>query len=134
MSPPPTKLLLCLPSLLEHSKLKTIHLIAKRCAKIRLIMAKLSRDDILKLALLARLDLTDEEIEEFTVELSEVLQYVELLQSVDTDGLKPTNQVSGLTNVTREDEEIDYGYDPHDLLKNLPAVEGDLIKVKRMIN
>ncbi|HET8991875.1 MAG TPA: Asp-tRNA(Asn)/Glu-tRNA(Gln) amidotransferase subunit GatC [Candidatus Saccharimonadales bacterium] len=96
-------------------------------------MAKLSRDDILKLALLARLDLTEEEIEEYSAELSEVLGYVELLQKVDTRGLAPTNQVSGLTNVTREDEEIDYGYKPIDLMSNVPKTEDSQLKVKRMI-
>jgi aspartyl-tRNA(Asn)/glutamyl-tRNA(Gln) amidotransferase subunit C len=96
-------------------------------------MADLSRDDVLKLAQLARLDLTDDEVEEYTRELSEILQYVEKLQAVDVDGLAPTNQVTGLTNVTRTDEVKDYGYDPKDLLKNVPAVEADQIKVRRMI-
>lgn len=98
-----------------------------------MIMAKLKRDDILKLALLARLDLTEEEITEFTDELSEILQYVEQLQSVDIAGLQPTNQVTGLSNVMRKDEPVDYGYQPKDLLKNVPAVQDDLIKVKRII-
>lgn len=96
-------------------------------------MAKLSREDILKLARLARLDLTEEEIVEYSEELSEILQYVEMLQGVDVDGLKPTNQVTGLTNVTRPDEVKDYGYEARDLLKNVPNVEDDQIKVKRMI-
>jgi aspartyl-tRNA(Asn)/glutamyl-tRNA(Gln) amidotransferase subunit C len=85
------------------------------------------------LARLARLELSDEEIEEFSQELSEILQYVEQLQSVDVDGLKPTNQVTGLTNVTRDDEVIDYGYAAADLLKNVLAVKGNQIKVKRML-
>jgi aspartyl-tRNA(Asn)/glutamyl-tRNA(Gln) amidotransferase subunit C len=97
-------------------------------------MAKLSRADILKLAQLARLDLTQEEIEEYSDELSSILQYVEQLQAVDVSDLMPTNQVSGLTNVTREDTEIDYGYATSDLLKNLPAIENNQIKVKRMID
>lgn len=96
-------------------------------------MAKLSREDILKLAELARLDLTEEEIEEYGSELSEILQYVEKLQAVDTGNLKPTNQVSGLTNITREDKEVDYGYKPLDLLNNVPETEDNQIKVKRMI-
>ncbi|MDB5169214.1 MAG: gatC [Candidatus Saccharibacteria bacterium] len=96
-------------------------------------MAKLSREDILKLARLARLDLSDDEITEYSSELSEILQYVELLQSVDVDGLEPTNQVTGLTNVTRADEVRDYGYAPGDLLKNLPDQEDGQIKVKRMV-
>lgn len=96
-------------------------------------MTKLTRDDILKLARLARLNLSDDEITEYSDELSAILQYVELLQSVDVEGLKPTNQVTGLTNVTREDVEINYGYKPEDLRKNLPVLEEDQIKVKRMI-
>jgi aspartyl-tRNA(Asn)/glutamyl-tRNA(Gln) amidotransferase subunit C len=102
-------------------------------AIIILIMAKLTREDVLKLAQLARLELTDAEVDEFSAELSEILQYVEKLGSVDTAGLEPTNQVTGLTNVTREDEVRDYGYKTEELLKNLPAVQDDLIKVKRMI-
>jgi aspartyl-tRNA(Asn)/glutamyl-tRNA(Gln) amidotransferase subunit C len=96
-------------------------------------MAKLTRDDVLKLARLARLDLSEDEVEEFRAELSEILQYVEQLQSVDVKGLKPTNQVTGLTNVTRQDEIKDYGYKPQDLLKNVPVTKDDQIKVKRML-
>jgi aspartyl-tRNA(Asn)/glutamyl-tRNA(Gln) amidotransferase subunit C len=96
-------------------------------------MAQLTRDDILKLARLARLDLSEAEIAEYSSELSEILQYVEMLQQVDVSGLAPTNQVTGLTNVTRGDEIVDYGYQVSDLLQNVPAVENDHIKVKRMI-
>ncbi|HEY1835503.1 MAG TPA: Asp-tRNA(Asn)/Glu-tRNA(Gln) amidotransferase subunit GatC [Candidatus Saccharimonadales bacterium] len=96
-------------------------------------MADLSRDDVLKLARLARLDLTDEEIERFAKELTEILHYVEQLQAVDVNGLEPTNQVTGLTNVMRKDEVVDYGYAPKELLKNVPEVLDDHIKVKRMI-
>jgi aspartyl-tRNA(Asn)/glutamyl-tRNA(Gln) amidotransferase subunit C len=96
-------------------------------------MADLSRDDIIKLAALARLDLSDDEIAEYSQELTEILHYVEQLQNVDVTGLEPTNQVTGLANVMREDEIVDYGYDTKDLLKNVPAVEHDHIKVKRMI-
>lgn len=98
-----------------------------------LAMADLTRDDILKLARLARLDLSDEEIEQFPKELNAILHYVEQLQAADVTGLEPTNQVTGLTNVTRKDEVIDYGYAPKELLKNVPAVLDDHIKVKRMI-
>ena len=96
-------------------------------------MSKLTREEVLKLAHLARLAINDDEVEEFQRELSEILQYVEQLQAVDISGLEPTNQVTGLTNVMRQDMEHDYGYAPRDLLKNVPAVQGDQIKVKRMI-
>lgn len=96
-------------------------------------MSKLTRDDVLKLARLARLQLTDEEVTEFSEELSEILQYVEQLGGVNAAGLQPTNQITGLTNVTRPDEVKSYGYEPSDLLENLPAVEDNQIKVNRMI-
>lgn len=88
---------------------------------------------MLRLAQLARLQLTDEEVEEFTGELSEILQYVELLDGVDVNGLPPTNQVTGLVNVTREDVVEDYGYQAEDLHRNLPAEQNGHIKVKRML-
>jgi aspartyl-tRNA(Asn)/glutamyl-tRNA(Gln) amidotransferase subunit C len=62
------------------------------------------------------------------------LGYVEQLGGVDVTGLEPTNQVTGLTNVMRPDEVIDYGYTPDKLLQNVPAVEKNQLKVKRMIS
>lgn len=96
-------------------------------------MAKLTRDDIVKLAHLARISLSDAEIDEFVLELDEIIQYVEQLQAVDVGGLVPTNQVTGLVNVMRKDEILDYGYKTDALLQNVPELEGELIKVKRMI-
>ena len=96
-------------------------------------MTKLTRDDVLRLAQLARISLSDDEANEFTDELSAILQYVEQLSSVDVSGLQPTNQVTGLTNVMRKDEVKDYGYAPHDLLKNVPKTEANQLKVRRMI-
>jgi aspartyl-tRNA(Asn)/glutamyl-tRNA(Gln) amidotransferase subunit C len=96
-------------------------------------MAQLTREDVLKLAALARISLSDDEVTEFSSELSAILQYVEQLSSVDVSGLKPTNQVTGLTNVMRDDEVIEYGYQPLDLLKNVPSVEANQLQVKRMI-
>ena len=97
------------------------------------IMAKLSRDDVLKLARLAKLDLSDDDLDRFAQEISEILGYVEQLQSVDLKGLDPSYQVTGLTNVTRQDVIKDYGVSREDLLKNLPAQEDGQIKVKRVL-
>lgn len=96
-------------------------------------MAKLTRDDVLKLARLARIDISDDEVEKFTLEFNEILKYVEQLQAVDVSGLVPTSQVTGLTNVTRKDVVKDYGYKPAALLKNVPHVKDGQIQVKRMI-
>lgn len=96
-------------------------------------MADLTREDVLKLARLARLQLTDDEAETFRKELSEVLEYVKQLNDVDVSGLEPTSQVTGLKNVMRADEVIDYGVSAKDLLKLAPKTQDGHIKVKRMI-
>lgn len=97
-------------------------------------MSKLSRDDVLKLAKLSRLKLTDEEVERFRTELSEILDYVEKLNSVDAGGLEPTYQVTGLKNVMRPDEIKGYGYKREALLKNAPVTDNNHFKVKRVLD
>ena len=96
------------------------------------LMADLSRDDVLKLAKLAKLELSEDELEQFTREISEILGYVEQLQEVDVKNLEPTNQVTGLKNVMRRDEVKDYGPTPSELLKNAPSIEKGQFKVKRI--
>lgn len=96
-------------------------------------MAKLSKEDILKLAQLARLKLSNNEVEQFQTEISEILGYVEMLNDVDTGSLKPTYQVTGLTNVTRMDEIKDYGISQLELLKNVPKTEKSYIKVNKVL-
>ena len=96
-------------------------------------MTQISQEDVLKLARLARLSLTDQEVEEFQKELQSVLEYVEQLSAVDVTGLTPTTQVTGLKNVMRKDEVIDYGVDRDELLALAPARQDDQIKVRRMI-
>lgn len=97
------------------------------------VMTKFSRDDVLKLARLARLSLSEAEAESFSKEISEILSYVEKLQSADVSGLEPTIQVTGLSNVMREDSVQQYQAKPEDLLKNAPSVQGTSIRVKRVI-
>lgn len=96
-------------------------------------MADLTREDVLKLARLARLGLTEGEVETFRKELSKILEYVAQLDGADTEGLQPTAQVSGLVNIMREDNVIDYGVNRKDLLALAPQTGDGQIKVKRMI-
>ncbi|HEU5004613.1 MAG TPA: Asp-tRNA(Asn)/Glu-tRNA(Gln) amidotransferase subunit GatC [Candidatus Saccharimonadales bacterium] len=96
-------------------------------------MSKLTREDVLKLAHLSRLKLSEEEIEKFRSELSGILSYVEQLDEVDVADLAPTYQVTGLKNVTRKDEVKDYGYKIETLLSNAPAIQDNQFKVKRVL-
>ncbi|MEK7523805.1 MAG: Asp-tRNA(Asn)/Glu-tRNA(Gln) amidotransferase subunit GatC [Patescibacteria group bacterium] len=65
---------------------------------------KLTKQQVEHVAMLARLGLSEAEIEKFQTQLSGILDYVELLNEVKTDGIQPTAQVTGLTNVMRADE------------------------------
>ena len=96
-------------------------------------MSQLTKEEVLKLAKLARLQVTDAEVDKYVHELGDILNYVELLSSVDTDGLEPTNQVTGLNSVYRKDEVVEYQTQPADLLSASPDKKDGYIKVKRMI-
>ena len=96
-------------------------------------MSKLSNEQVTKLAKLARLSLSNDEVEKYKKELDEILEYVNLLSSVDTSDLAPTNQVTGLHSVYRKDEVKDYQAKPVDLLGLAPDRKDAYIKVKRMI-
>lgn len=65
---------------------------------------KLTKEQVEKLAHLARLKLTPEETLKFAGELTDILAYVEMLSECDTSGASETCQVTGLANVSREDE------------------------------
>lgn len=64
---------------------------------------RLSKSEVEHIAKLANLQLSTEEVEKFRGQLSEILNYINKLQEVDTQGVAPTNQVTGLENVTRKD-------------------------------
>lgn len=66
-------------------------------------MGKLSKDEVIHLAKLANLSLTSEEVEVFSRQISETLDYVEKLKELKTENVEPTFQTTGLTNVMRED-------------------------------
>jgi aspartyl-tRNA(Asn)/glutamyl-tRNA(Gln) amidotransferase subunit C len=96
-------------------------------------MGNITREDVLKIAQLSRLHLSDEEVTKYQTELEAILGYAKKLQTADTAGLKPTYQVTELQNVTRLDEVIDYGTTKKSLLKNAPDTEDGYFKVRRMV-
>lgn len=64
---------------------------------------KLSKKDIIHIADLSNLKLTDKEIEKFTPQLDKIIEFVASLSEVDTDNVSPTSQTTGLTNILRDD-------------------------------
>lgn len=67
-------------------------------------MTQLTHDQVRHIAKLARLRLTDGEVEKFTTELTSILSYIDMLQKADTKGVEPTAQVTGQTDSLRKDE------------------------------
>lgn len=96
-------------------------------------MTTISLESIRKLASLSALTVSDDEALRLQDELQHILAFVEQLNSVDTAGVEPTYQVTGLENVWRDDEIIDYGLDREALLKNTPDKQDGQIKVKRVL-
>lgn len=91
----------------------------------------LTTDEVKKVAVLARLNLTDEEIELYRGQLSSILDYVGQLKEVNTDGVEPTSQVTGLTNVTREDVVEKASVDEHErIIAQFPQKENGYLKVR----
>ncbi len=64
----------------------------------------LTHDQVRHIAKLAKIKLTDEDVERLAPQLSGILDYFEVLQEVDTEGVAETSQVTGLESVTRPDE------------------------------
>ncbi|MCA9344203.1 Asp-tRNA(Asn)/Glu-tRNA(Gln) amidotransferase subunit GatC [Candidatus Saccharibacteria bacterium] len=96
-------------------------------------MAQLTDNDVLDLAKLAKLSLSNEEVEHFKKDLDEILNFVEKLNELNTEGLEPTRQVTGLTNVMRQDKVQDYGIDRKAILDNVPQTDGNQIKVRKVL-
>lgn len=67
-------------------------------------MAKLTTGDVKHVANLAKLNLTEEELKKFVPQLSSIVDYISSLNEVDTQGVEPTSQTTGLTNVFNPDE------------------------------
>ena len=93
---------------------------------------KLTKEQIQHVAILARLGLSDTEVAKFQTQMTGILDYVDILNEVNTEGVEPTAQVTGLTNVMRPDEaKPGILADPEKLLACSPLpIEKNQIKVK----
>ncbi|MBI2482637.1 Asp-tRNA(Asn)/Glu-tRNA(Gln) amidotransferase subunit GatC [Candidatus Uhrbacteria bacterium] len=91
----------------------------------------LTRADVLHLAKLARMTLTDTEVDHYTAQLSSVLAYIDQLQEVDVTGVDAVAHLTGLENVTREDVVHGCGAEERErILAQFPMREGDLLKAR----
>lgn len=96
-------------------------------------MTQISRDDVQRLAQLSSLALADDEIDALQIDIGNILGYIQQLSELDTSGVEPTYQVTGLQNVWREDKIDDYGINRDELLALAPESQNGQIKVPKVL-
>ncbi len=92
----------------------------------------LTKEDVLKITKLSRIALNEEEVEKFQKQLSTVLDYVDELKKVDTEGIAEVFEVTGLVNVQREDKVVDHG-NREEILSQAPETKDGYFKVKAIL-
>ncbi len=93
---------------------------------------KITKDEVLYVADLARLDLDEASIDRFAGQIDTILDYVDKLNEVDTEGIRPTSHAISLTNAFREDEPAEH-LDREKALANAPEKEDGSFVVPKII-
>ena len=93
---------------------------------------RLSTDEVRHVALLARVGMSDEEIEQMREEMSNILEHFDVLSQVDTEGVEPTGHSADLESVMRDDE-VAASRPIEDVLANAPQLEGAFIRVRAVL-
>lgn len=94
---------------------------------------KISHEEVHRVSLLARVDLTEAEVERMSRQLSDILNNFEALQEVDTSDVPPTAQPIARQNVMREDI-VEPSLKPEEVLANVPLREDGFIRVKAVLD
>ncbi len=89
-------------------------------------------EQVRKVALLARLKLTDAEEQQFTEQLSSILDYVQQLDELNTENVEPTTRAIELSNITRQDDLKPFE-DRESILDIAPDREDDFFKVPKIL-
>jgi aspartyl-tRNA(Asn)/glutamyl-tRNA(Gln) amidotransferase subunit C len=95
-------------------------------------MPDVSREVVEHVASLAKLDLSDEEIDRLQNEMGRILEHADKLQEVDTDDIQGTSHVIPMTNVYREDE-VGQSLTPEEVVANAPDSAEEFFKVPRIV-
>jgi aspartyl-tRNA(Asn)/glutamyl-tRNA(Gln) amidotransferase subunit C len=96
------------------------------------LTVKLSREEVLHIARLARVGVTDADVYKMMQQLSNIIENFEILREVNTEGVSPTAQSIALENVMREDEIIP-SLSPENVLANAPRQEGEFFRVNAVL-
>jgi aspartyl-tRNA(Asn)/glutamyl-tRNA(Gln) amidotransferase subunit C len=93
---------------------------------------KLSYEQVRHIAWLARLGLSEEEVEKFSLQLSDILENFEILKQIDTANVPPATHTIPLQNVFRKDD-VAESYSQAEILANAPKQEGNCFKVQAIL-
>ncbi len=96
-------------------------------------MSKVNITEIEKVAKLSRIELNANELDKVTEEFESILDFVEIIEKADTKGVEPTSQVTGLSNVWRDDVVVRSEIEPKDLISAAPEIQDGYIKVKKVL-
>jgi len=89
--------------------------------------------DVKKIAKLSNLEISPEEEAEFTTQLNNILSYIKQLNSLDTSAIEPTAQVTGLTNILRNDTELHESLSQNDALAETKNKHNELFIVDKLV-
>lgn len=92
----------------------------------------INKDEVRHIAGLARIGLDEKELERFSKDLSSILDWVEQLKEVKVEGVEPTAHISGVANVTREDEVKEFG-NREGIIELFPEEKDGYDKVKAVL-
>lgn len=93
---------------------------------------QISREDVSYIAQLAKLKLNESQAEKMQQDLGEILEYMDILKQVDTDGIEPLSHIFPINNVLREDVVCD-SYDRAALLENAPVHTESTVVVPKTV-
>lgn len=96
-------------------------------------MAIISKEEIIHIAKLASLNLSDEEIESYTNDMEDILEFANIINSVNTDGMSETIVANEKSNVLRKDEVVNFE-NRELLLQNAPSQDEGMFRIPKVIN
>lgn len=92
----------------------------------------ITKNEVLYVAKLARISMEESELEKFTSQLDSILDYMNKLNEIDTNDIKPTSHILNLNNVVRSDK-VKKSLGTEEVVELAPEKEGDFIKVPKVI-
>jgi aspartyl-tRNA(Asn)/glutamyl-tRNA(Gln) amidotransferase subunit C len=93
---------------------------------------EITKEKVARIADLARLELKEEKVEKFALQFSDIIGYMDKMNSLDTDGVEPLFSPSENTSIMREDV-AQNNYNRHELLSNAPAHDGQYFIVPKIL-